>query len=412
MKKTAIILTAAAMTLFAACDKTEIAKPVDAQLKFVSTTTDVPLPDAFKVKMVNEEGVATFDETITPTNGIVTVPGVTPGIYNISVSAEKAYAGKAYTFVGNKSNCPITAESLEVEIELSYNEASALVIKELFYALGANSPEITNYREDNFWEIYNNSTIDQPLDGLCIADLAPTNASSIYKWELDDTKYVFCNAIWQIPGTGNQYVLKPGESAVIAAVAIDHTALTTKTVDLSKADFETYIPSQTLYADNPNVPNMKLLFGSFGTGRERYNICAMGAAVVLFSPNGTIDNSTSVSPIGGTDICKEIPVEWVIDGIEAVQTEKDIQYKRVPESIDAGATYVHSVEYEPFPDLLPGYKMTQSNHNGESVYRKVKETVNGIKVYQDTNNSSNDFEAGPAVVRRDGAGVPSWSPAK
>ena len=48
---------------------------------------------------------------------------------------------------------------------------------------------------------------------------------------------------------------------------------------------------------------------------------------------------------------------------------------------------------------------------GESIARKIKETrPDGTKVYQDTNNTSNDFEVKKdPQVRRYGAKVPSWN---
>lgn len=411
-----LFLLAASLTVLGACNKLETAKSVKVELQFnTPSSSSVPAPSSYAVKFMNEEGVCIFDEAVNVTNGSAFVEDIVPGIYNISVYAESTNEGKPYSFIGNSNSCAITSNNQKINIEVAICEASPLVIKELYYSLGANCESNNNYRDDNFWEIYNNSPVDQVLDGLCIADLAPTTISqSIYNWPLDKTKYVFCLNIWQFPGTGADYVLKPGESAVVAAVAIDHTQITTKTVDLSKADFETFIDNgQVLLPDNPKVPNMKLLFGSFGTGRERYNIGAMGPAVVLFKPQGAIDNSTSVSAEGKTELAKEIPVEWVIDGIEAVQTEKEIPYKRMPESIDAGATHVNYTET--VLELAPGYNyiMVQSTHNGESVYRKVNGEAGGITIYQDTNNSTNDFEIGtPAVVRRGGAGVPSWSPAK
>ena len=49
-------------------------------------------------------------------------------------------------------------------------------------------------------------------------------------------------------------------------------------------------------------------------------------------------------------------------------------YKRLPASIDAGFNYI------------------EGTYTGKSVRRKEAETVNGRKVLQDTNNSTNDFE--------------------
>ena len=402
---------AAALLALCACD------PAADEIKLITATLNlkadlaagVSLPDSYSVKLTDETGAVAFDQTVNASETTLSIPGLKPGIYSISVVGDAAANGKAYSFIGNLNGVTITEDGAAIEVALTVSEATALLIKEMFYALGANLNPGDNYRDDNFYEIYNNSTIDQVLDGICIADCAPTNASAaIYSWELGNEDYVYALTIWQIPGDGTQYVLKPGESAIIAAMAVDHTKLAGNSVDLSKADFETWIPTQDMYADNPNVPNMKLLFGSFGEGRERWNTCAMGPAMVIFKPQAAIDNSTWVSPIDKTDKCKEIPVEWVIDAVEAVQTDKDVQYKRLPISLDAGATHVSSIEQE----LFPGYVMVVSNNNGNSVSRKIKSTEDGRNIYQDTNNSTEDFVYNEtSMVRRDNAGVPSWSPA-
>ena len=82
-----------------------------------------------------------------------------------------------------------------------------------------------------------------------------------------------------------------------------------------------------------------------------------------------------------------------MDAVELMLNESKITQKRMPAVLDAGATWVGGT------------------YLGKSVSRKIKETkADGRIVYQDTNNSLEDFQVNDKpVVRRNGAGIPSWN---
>src|SRR5574344_2442098 len=202
-------------------------------------------------------------------------------------------------------------------------------------------------------------------------------------------------SVWQVPGDGNDYPVKPGESIIIAQGAQNHHALRPASpVDLSGAEFETFIVNQTVNPDNPNSINMDLRvdFNVFGT---QWLVTVFGGAYAIFIPEETIDNTTWVTPKGSSSKAKEVLIETVIDAVEIVNNATKITQKRMPTSLDAGATY------------------TGATYTGKSVSRKIKSTMpDGRIVYMDTNNSSEDFQVNSkAVVRSNNAGAPSWSPA-
>lgn len=58
----------------------------------------------------------------------------------------------------------------------------------------------------------------------------------------------------QFPGTGRDYPLAPGSTAVVAIDAINHASISAKGIDLSHADFEFWGGPGDV--DNPAVPNM------------------------------------------------------------------------------------------------------------------------------------------------------------
>lgn len=407
MKKYLVILAAAVLS-FAACQKTEEVKTFSANVVFTSTEANVPMPSEFSVKVTSQEGTTVFDQTVPASGSSVTVSGLLSGIYSISVFGASDFGGCIYNFSGSAVACAITQEGQNVEVALNVSKESALLFKEVYYTGPSGYKEegaSTPYRDDNFFEIFNNSESDMYLDGLCIAHVAPTTASEIYTWELDGGRkasdYVYCQVIWQFPGSGNQYKIAAGKSVVVASVPIDHTQKIEGSLDLSSADFEFFVENQNIYSDNVSIPNMVLKFGQLGNGADRYLPTVMGPAMILFNPEGAIDNSTFVSPVGKEDKCKEIPVSWVVDGVEAIQTADKIEFKRLPEAIDGGAVYMtEGIEYEP----IPGYPlvMTRYDHTSVSFSRAYKNGSDITGGLVDTNNSTNDFVANPAPAIRRG----------
>ena len=351
-------------------------KPLTTGITVTTNTVDasVPRPDSYTVRFIN------YDEKLdisakTDATGKVSVPNLIPGRYNVTVSAEVAQGGFTYYYSGTLTNKVITSDT-SLSIDAAASKAGALVFKEIYYN-GASG----YYFKDQFYEIYNNSDEVQYVDGLCIGTLMPATA-------------VYLGAVWQIPGSGSDYPVKPGESIIIAQGAQNHKLIKdTSPVDLSKAEFETFIVNQTVNPDNPESVNMtlKIDFNVFGT---QWLSSVFGCAYVIFFPDREFDNSTWVQPDGYTTKAKEFPIDCIIDGVELVNNATKINQKRMPTTIDAGATF------------------TGATYTGKSVCRKIRSTKDGRNLYMDTNNSSDDFQVTDvAVVRRDGAGVPSWSPA-
>ncbi|MBP9987473.1 MAG: DUF4876 domain-containing protein [Bacteroidales bacterium] len=407
MKKV-LFAFAAAVLLFTACDPTEDIKKFSANVVLTADDPSVPMPEKFNVKVTDAENTVVFDQEVSAVADsavCVVVNELLSGVYNISVNATEAFGGCSYLFSGSLTAAAITEADQTVVVALTVSKESALLFKELYYTgpsglseEGSSQP----YRDDNFFEIYNNSDIDMYLDGICIANCAPSIASSVLTWDIANAdSYVYCNSIWQFPGNGTQYVLPAGKSVVLASVPIDHTKKVEGSLDLSSADFEFFVENQNIYADNTSIPNMVLKFGHFGNGADRYLPTVNGPAMILFKPEGDIDNSKWVSPRDSEEQCKEIPIEWVIDGVEAVETESKLEFKRFPSSVDGGALYMTvGIEYEP----IPGYPltMTRYHHTSVSFSRKYKNGTDLTEGLVDTNNSTNDFVANDAPVIRRG----------
>lgn len=354
---------------------------------------NVPAPSAYKVKLNNYAENIEVIKTV-EAGGVITIDDVLPGIYTVSVSGESEANGFTYVFNGNLSNINILEDKNVMPLEMQAAKSGNIIFKEIYYC-GSRTPSNSVYFRDQYYELYNNSNTVQYLDGLCIGNINPQTTSVItYEWNRPDWEnYIYFQSIWQIPGDGDDYPLQPGESAIIAQMAHNHKTDNlnpNSPVDLSSAEFEVYIKTTAYTKDNPAI-NMKDAFWKLTT--DWWMVTINGGAYAIFYPQEPIDPNTFVTPVGYTTKGKDIPNEWIVDAVELMLNESKIKQKRMPAVLDAGAAWVGGI------------------YLSKSVSRKIKETTeDGRVIYQDTNNSLEDFQVNETpVLRRNGAGIPSWN---
>ncbi|HHV41209.1 MAG TPA: DUF4876 domain-containing protein [Bacteroidales bacterium] len=364
----------------------------------ISVTLDVgsaPMPDNLNVKLVNFEERYELNATMAP-DQTITVTDILPGIYTVTVSSEKNEHGFTYNYSGNAVNIDIVTDNKPVSIKVGASKSGALVFKEVYYS-GSRTPTGGSYFRDQFYEIYNNSDAVQNVRGLCIAILNPLTATAnLPVWDGPDAdKYVYAGTIWQVPDD-TDYPLNPGESIIIAQMADDHQKSNlnpTSPVNLLSAEFETFINTTAIIQDNPAI-NMDMAFWPRPT--PQWLTTVFGGAFVIFMPSIPIDPNSEtevVSPVGQTAQSYRIPIEDVIDALENVGNENQMQLKRMPAVLDAGAVTVGGT------------------YVSKSVARRVKETLpDGRVILYDTNNSTYDFEVmDTPTIRRYGAKAPAWN---
>lgn len=387
-----LFLLAASCAQFEDAREAREVEPLNTVVKVNLNIGSAPDPGTMNVKLINYaeryEVAATVDAS-----GTVTVPGIIPGIYTITVSAEKFHNGFLFNYSGNAVNVDLVTNNKEVPIEVGASKSGALVMKEIYYC-GSKTPTGGSYFRDQFYEIYNNSEAVQNVRGLCIAILNPLTATAnLPVWPGEDTaKYVYSSVIWQVP-QDKDYPLNPGESIIIAQMADDHqkSNLNPKSpVNLLGAEFETFVKVTSLINDNPAI-NMVMAFWPSPT--PQWLTTVFGGAFVIYIPTETIDPTNYVSPVGSTSKNYRIPIEEVIDAVELVGNPNQVQLKRMPAVLDAGAATVGAT------------------YASKSVARKIKTTLeDGRIIYYDTNNSSEDFEVvEPPVIRRNDAKAPAWN---
>ncbi|UOB16061.1 DUF4876 domain-containing protein [Abyssalbus ytuae] len=326
-----------------------------------------------------------FYSAITDASGTATFEELEAGIYEVSAVGET----EEFALNGVLDGVTVSADaSFEITLEATALEGG-LVFKEIYYT-GSKTLEDGSYYSDQFHEIYNNSDETIYLDGLCIGLLNPTSSSESV-WV--DNEGELMNElplqfhVWYIPGDGDDYPLEARTSIVIAQDGIDHqtdeAGNPNSPVNLGSANWETYCGdiNDGKDADAPGVPNLSMMFTTSTTMYDWLH-SVFGSAVVIFRlPEGTDpvtwaeDPANLMTKPGSTSTTEYlmVPKDYVIDAVEVVRVEEEKRYKRLPSDLDAGKVWC------------------SGTYVSESIRRKVKQIIDGKVIYQDTNNSSEDF---------------------
>lgn len=407
MKRNLTFVMLAITALLAGCSKEQ-----KAGTQTFSVTVDLVAADNVTIPenttfVVTASNFDTKQElTQEASEGKAVFSGLIAGKYTFMTSVQITEDGKTRIYSGAMTNVNILKDE-ELEMKIDVAESPALLIKELYYSCSktsANKP----YTKEQFYEIYNNSDETVYVDGLCFGHLMPENATgkSNYDWgaEYPLTDWVFFARIMQIPGTHGQtedYPVGPGESIILCQWATDHTVadLNPSSIDLSSCEFEWYEPTNTAQTDGSAI-NLKLAYPiNPSSPYKTWVLTTNGPAFAIFFPEEEFstdkvitDNNNKVSQT------YPIPASIVIDAVETIKDETQVQFKRVPSSLDAGYIWVVDDEGNPAVQV------------GKSVVRKVLSTKeDGRAILQDTNNTTNDFEVKTREIRRYGAKAPSWN---
>ena len=400
MKHSAITLMVLAVLAMVGCQKTGT-KTISINVRVDEAkiaAAGIQSPDSYDVTVSNFATGSTIEAKTE--NGLATATGIVPGVYTVTVSGSQNQGGFTYTIAGSESNASLLADGDEVTVKVDAVKEAALVFKEIYYT-GVKD----FYFRDQFYEIYNNSTEVVYADSLCIAEtiFASYDKSIIYEWPIENAdQYVFVKVVWQIQGDGHSYPIKPGESFVISQWATNHKAESlskgVSPVDLTGAEFEAIekestAPSGLVLTDNPAI-NMKKVIQA-GYAMPQWLTSVSGSQYIIFKPSKPLKNEDFITATNAdyNGVGREVLISDVIDAVQTVSDETGMNVLGLPKVLDAGAIWC------------------SGQYVGESIARKIKETrPDGTKVYQDSNNTTNDFEVKKdPQVRRYDAKVPSWN---
>ncbi len=359
------------------------------------------------------EFVSITEETLTFTNrttGQVTEVALgatvelTDGLYDCDYEAQAVYdndgtalGGRLY---GAVSGVEIYAGQADFTITAYlFATQDDFIIEEIFFT-GTLYPSGAQYTGDGYVKLYNNTDHVLYADGLAFVE---TKFLSVNKYDYDpdirnDTATV--QAIYVIPGTGQEHPVQPGESLLICDIGIDHRDINANSFDLSAADFEWYDESNVASAMDvdSDVPNLdkwycytQSIWVLHNRGYRSYAIARIPVDKETYLSDYLYSYTYVMHLTAGdfymSQTAYKLPNDWIVDGVNC-SVEAERIWNVLPPAIDAGWTGCGTIDSDP-------------DRYFKSVRRKMLYlTDDGRRVLQDTNNSSKDFNAScvPSLV--------------
>jgi len=374
----------------------------DDEVKHHDATVALSLSDGLSLDNIsNLQVILTSDKGTKDTLAMTALTkevNLVEGTYNVVASGKVKDEAAAY--VTGTGTAQVFQDKASINVTLSKVVQSPLIFKTIYSTCGYRY-----YIRDGYVEIVNNSDEVQYLDGLIVMKCGGGNQSSQNAWQAAGItdRYPGDQApVLQFPGSGKEYALLPGESIVVANDAANHfkngnpdndpeVSANGVSPDLSTAEWEAYLDYQEDDVDY-DAKNMLVMHHATASMKS-FCLGVAGSAFVLAKlPEGmtaadvvSSEEYLMTTPgITSTFQFLCIPSKWVLDAVEVCNANK-----------------------EP-ADLVPFFLSKDdamavkgsAMYSGGCVRRKVARTEGERVYYQDTNNSSNDFENGqnPAIL--------------
>lgn len=317
-------------------------------------------------------------------NGFVTFPKLEAGIYTLGISEtfegeiiNTTLNGYAELTVNENKN-----DSLQMTHVFTQVAGGGFIIREYYYG-GTLTPAGNTYLDDQYVEIYNNGPDTLYADSVVLVELESYATSPDYWSYMHEDSFVV-KTIWGPPTiTGHDFPVAPGKGYIMARDPMNHKSdpngNPNSPVDLGNADFDMWsdkMPNADIDFPAPNlIPHLWVYKGT-----DMVFHLQGGSAIAIVKIPGDIDEYinqnliTQANPNTSSKYFCKIANTYTLDAVEATWRDDRKTNKRIPSSLDAGITY-----------LEEGAKL------GLCVRRKVKYSINGRIIYQDTNNSTEDF---------------------
>jgi hypothetical protein len=411
--------------VFASCsDNDDVIKTyqVGVQLQLpADVQTDM---EGVAITLTDAAGQA-YQET-TDANGLATFT-VPAGIYEAASNFRIAQDGYSIVFNGISSGVVVNEQwtaGKTVTLEMLESKTGQLLIKEIYIGGCLQNDGKTGWTRDKYVIIYNNSDQEANVHNLCIGVLAPANAHASINdydengrlnYEGEDFLPVGAAGYWYFPG---DLSIEPWGQVVVALFqAIDHTATYSNSVDLSDSNY--YVMYDVADFDNvnyypapsQNIPtNHYLNAVKYGMGNA-WVIGDFSPAMVLFTlddPESYGQNVSNYYYYAGKDnnqvyLCVKVPKANILDGVEVFsEPNKDASKKRITADVDGGYSLLtNKTGHSNYRAVDKSATEALVENVGKIVYGST-EDASGIDaeasikngahiVYQDTNNSTNDF---------------------
>ena len=368
---------------------------------------------------------------------------ITPGIYEASVSATRSAEGYAYSYNGTSGQLTVRRGQLTTaSIPMRSARRSQVVIKELYNGGCMMDDGVTKFQYDKCVILYNNSDQPASLSNLCLGELSPANAhqqnknySADGRLSYEDEGFVpVWHGVWYF--TDMLQIAAYSQVVVNIHGAIDNTLSVSQSVNYANADYYCMYDPESGYNHTGYYPTpasvipashyLKAVELGLGNG---WALSVTSPALVLFQthdvkPADYATNTANQWYDGGQTgsqiwACVKVPNEWVVDAIEVFSSGyKDGSQKRLTADVDAGYVWLtnyqgHSLyrnvdreATEALPEnagrLVYGYALGVGDSTDPSGIDAEASIRNGARiVYQNTNNTTNDFHERQRCSLRD-----------
>jgi len=332
-----------------------------------------------------------------------------------------------------------TSAVKNVRFFLPDQNVDQVIIKELYAGGCMKDDGTTKFQRDKGVVLYNNCGETAVINNLCFgmgnANAQAGSAKKNYDSEGNFVPDTYATPfqpswamVWYYPGS---LVIEPYSQVVVSFMgSIDNTQTISNSVNYANADYYCmYDPEagwtsdmSTSYYPTPSdlIPASHYFKGVMFSQGSAWAFSVTSPSVFIYQTKGISpadfanDTETDWYTPGYENSlsfrCKQVPQDWVIDGMEVFSSiyETSEQYKRLSSKIDAG--YVMMTNYqghslyrnvdkeatlaiEGNSDLLVyDYSLGVNSSTDPSGIDAEASIKNGAKiVYQDTNNSANDF---------------------
>lgn len=399
-----MILAAMMLPLLTACEDS-LAGGDNTPESVVNLTLDLPdLPDGARITnaLVTAFNISTQSKSLFDPDGEIRLM---PGLYDISYSATVTIPGGApSTLRGKVSSVQVQGSQLALAMQVYNNiENDDLIIAEVFFT-GTLQPSGNQYYGDDYVKLYNNTDHVIYADGVTLFE-----SKFLTTEKMDYTPDIMAEAmtvqaLYTVPGTGRDVPVQPGEYLLLADTGIDHRVANPNSFDLTCADFEWYDVStkpSSLDIDGPvtNLDKWYCYTLSFWVLHNR-GFRAFGIARIPIDRDTYLKDYlytydyTLVTAVGDFPMSQSayrLPNEWIVD---VVNTSVNAKYawSVCDPRLDCGYTACGTIDHD----------KTRYFH---SVRRKLLYVdSDGRAVFQDTNNSTDDFNrmCTPSEIERQG----------
>lgn len=338
----------------------------------------------------------------TGADGSVRFENLLEGVYTASVdhsltASERAQlpaADQDVAIFAAATTATFTPPQRDMSVSLVASRRGSLVISEIFTY--RNPPFLLPYGYGTYMEVFNAADttifldrllIGQTWSGMHYGRIPDLPCESFNVSARLDPSRLWVSLVISVPGSGQDYPIRPGEAKVIAMDAMNHTAASplTNQVDLSLADFEQHGDDADI--DNPFVPNVLRVEGGSGVFGRGYPV-SPGQAYALMLPSAALapDIGFMQSISAGDHSAWKVPAAMVLDVFSTIVPPTE-------SSSDVCTPWLAPI-FERDPAPIGSYDVRIAIRR-----KSLGFTSTGIELLQRTHTSSRDLERAEPLRR-------------